>query len=70
MAVGAPGRGALDQLGELMDFSMKPRASFAFGSLNFTVNQDREVAHQDDLLDASCSNRVIDKTPDELPEVN
>jgi hypothetical protein len=48
---------------------MKPRASFAFGSLNFTINQDGEVARQDNLMDTSSSNQVRDKIPDELPEV-
>jgi hypothetical protein len=49
---------------------MKPGASFAFIILNFTVDQDSEVARQDNLMGTSSSNQVRDKIPDELPKVN
>jgi hypothetical protein len=49
-----------------MDFSMKPGASFAFGSLKFAVNQDGEVARQDDPMDTSSTNQVSNQIPDQL----
>jgi hypothetical protein len=70
MTIGAPGRFALDQLDELMDFSMKLGANFALRSLNFAVNQDREITCQDDPRDASFSSHTANKAVGELSDVN
>jgi hypothetical protein len=44
---------------------MKPGASFAFGSLEFAINQDGKVAHQDDPMDTSSTNQVTNQIPDQ-----